>query len=285
MLVAGGEVFGPRRFCVYIAEFMTHNAATMHPRYLVSIHEVNCAVPLRDTLSNLIATTEYIPGRNIYAAILTRQQWNKIRDEFWATGRQSDHGRLIPDIDFVASDGKSFLDFEACQKHEEWLLSKSQVGEAVNSPDSYSGIAGSSPAPATTAEIPCLTCKAMKTWTLCADGKQYQCPDCKTLVGVNRSAMCRAFEYEESKKWASTAKTVPDVPCMTSVELHSDRTVTANAPATLEERMLIAVGANYTSLDFLASLLKTPVKEIKAAIKSSDKFKLSATGKSICRAA
>jgi len=93
----------------------------MQIRYLVSIHEVNCAVPLRDHLSNLIATTAYIPDRNIYAANVTLAQWNQIREEYWATGRQCDHGRLVPSIDFIASDGKSFLDFEACRKHEESL--------------------------------------------------------------------------------------------------------------------------------------------------------------------
>lgn len=99
----------------------------MQIRYLVSIHEVNCAVPLRDHLSNLIATTAYIPDRNIYAANVTLAQWNQIREEYWATGRQCDHGRLVPSIDFIASDGKSFLDFEACRKHEEAIAQESQT--------------------------------------------------------------------------------------------------------------------------------------------------------------
>ena len=86
----------------------------MTTRYLATIEGVHCAVPLRDYLSNLITHTQYLVDRNMYAAVLTRKQWDKLREEYWATGRQCDHGRLVPDIDFLASDGKSFLDFEAC---------------------------------------------------------------------------------------------------------------------------------------------------------------------------
>lgn len=122
LLEAGPK--GSASFAVYSLPDTVHNAATMQIRYLVSIYEVNCAVPLRDHLSNLIATTAYIPDRNIYAANVTLAQWNKIREEYWATGRQCDHGRLVPSIDFVASDGKSFLDFEECRKHEHEIASR-----------------------------------------------------------------------------------------------------------------------------------------------------------------
>lgn len=87
-------------------------------RLLATIEGVHCSVPLRDVLSNLITHTEYLPERHIYAAILTREQWNLIREQYWATGRMCEHGRIVPDIDFVADDGKVFTDFAECQKHE-----------------------------------------------------------------------------------------------------------------------------------------------------------------------
>lgn len=99
----------------------------MTTRLLATIEGVFCAVPLRDHLSNLITHTQYIADRNIYAAILDRQQWDKLREEYWATGRQCDHGRLVPDIDFVASDGKTFRDFEECQKHEAGIVPKNKA--------------------------------------------------------------------------------------------------------------------------------------------------------------
>ena len=105
----------------------------MTTRYLASIAGVHCAVPLRDQLSSLITHTQYLADRNIYAAVLTRQQWDKLREEFWETGRQCDHGRLVPDIDFIASDGKVFLDFAECQKHEAGIgiVSPTNAGRSI----------------------------------------------------------------------------------------------------------------------------------------------------------
>lgn len=249
----------------------------MQIRYLVSIYEVNCAVPLRDHLANLIATTAYIPDRNIYAANVTLAQWNKIREEYWATGRQCDHGRLVPSIDFVASDGKSFLDFEECRKHEasiakvqepappfsdaiqalielsalaresvelsDWpelqmalekaaTIIKTQVGEAVNSPDSYSGIVGSSPTPATTSF---------------------------------KEALAGHKTPEEMSQSEAFAGQMPDV------------------PQTLEDRMLVVVGSNYMNISLVASLLKAKEDAVRAVAESSDKFRVSGTGRSICK--
>jgi nitrite reductase/ring-hydroxylating ferredoxin subunit len=119
-------------------------------RLLASIDSVHCPVPLRDVLSNLITHTEYLPERHIYAAVLTREQWNLIREQYWATGRMCEHGRIVPDIDFVAEDGKVFTDLAECQKHEAEI--KTQAGETVNAPGFEPDIAGSTPAPADISE-------------------------------------------------------------------------------------------------------------------------------------
>jgi len=54
-------------------------------------------------------------------------------------------------------------------------------------------------------------------------------------------------------------------------------------PQTLEDRMLVVVGSNYMNLSLVASLLKVEENAVRAVAESSDKFRVSGTGKSICK--
>jgi len=58
---------------------------------------------------------------------------------------------------------------------------------------------------------------------------------------------------------------------------------TDSAPQTLEDRMLVVVGSNYMNLSLVASLLKVEENAVRAVAESSDKFRVSGTGKSICK--
>ena len=249
----------------------------MQIRYLASVAGVHCAVPLRDQLSNLITTTQYIADRNIYAAVLNRQQWDKLREEYWATGRQCDHGRLVPDIDFIASDGKSFLDFEACRKHEESLAGAIPTTDL----DKFN--------------IQCLLsfkavlmrCVDSKQATL--DVLQEQLDYIRKVEGIEtapayNSGMVLATDEQGNVVGAVGIramtegfgiKTTPDGPPVTLT--------TDSAPQTLEDRMLVVVGSNYMNIGLVASLLKTDENAVRAVAESSGKFKLSGTGKSIAK--
>ena len=271
---------GSASFAVYSLPDTVHNAPTMQIRYLVSIHEVNCAVPLRDHLSNLIATTAYIPDRNIYAANVTLAQWNKIREEYWATGRQCDHGRLVPSIDFVASDGKSFLDFEACRKHEESIATpKFNVVLMRDLAKRSEFIAAK----------------------ICADVVQYNNGEFCNAATEHRfqewlvSKPQEAQGADESHKLAEAGAvpapaTTPFQEALaghkTPEEMGQSKAFagqTPDVPQTLEDRMLVVVGSNYMNLSLVASLLKTDEDAVRAVAESSGKFKLSGSGKSIAK--
>jgi len=87
----------------------------------------------------------------------------------------------------------------------------------------------------------------------------------KVVGSVGIEAMTKGFGI----------KTTPDGP---PVEI-----VTEKAPDTLEDRMLVVVGSNYMNLSLVASLLKAEENAVRAVAESSDKFRVSGTGRSICK--
>lgn len=232
----------------------------MTTRLLATIEGVFCAVPLRDHLSNLITTTQYLVDRNIYAAVLTRQQWDKLREEYWATGRQCDHGRLVPDMDFVASDGKSFLDFEECRKHEAAIA----AAEFLKTK-------------------PCHACPpdfAERSEFIAAG-------ICADVVQYNNGEFCNAATEHRFQDWlwqkSQCGQKVKSSGSYPEEAGSIPATATISDTTSLEDRMFVVVGSNYMSLSLVASLLKTDENAVRAVAESSGKFKLSGTGKSIAK--
>lgn len=91
----------------------------MRVRYLVSYHECNVSAPVLGDGNRHIAFTKHFPDRGgQYCAELTRAEWDELRRVRWSSPIMESPGCLVPDIDFVAEDGKAFTDFEECRKHE-----------------------------------------------------------------------------------------------------------------------------------------------------------------------
>ena len=92
----------------------------MIARLKVSFHEVNVSQPIRSTNGQLMAFTQRQPN-GVFAAVLTRAQWDELRRTHW-TCPILDGGFLVPDVDFQATDGRTFTTLEECQAHEESLF-------------------------------------------------------------------------------------------------------------------------------------------------------------------
>lgn len=112
----------------------------MKTRYLVHYHESHVSAPVTGDGGRHIAYTKFMPDRGgQYCAELTRAEWDELRRVRWSSPLMECHGCLVPDVDYVATDGKVFTDEQACIAHETALtmaaldaesqLSQSQCGQ------------------------------------------------------------------------------------------------------------------------------------------------------------
>lgn len=190
-------------------------------RYLASFEGVHCSAQINDQFGAFIAHTQHIPERNIYAAVLTRAQWDKVRAERWANGGLiSDGGNLVPDVDFVASDGKVFLDFIECQRHEFNVH----------------------------------------------------------LISIGHPLAPKIEKLLTEKK--APAEGLPATATGALIELAQTRD-----PASLENKILTAIGNTTMQIRLLASFLQVTEAEIRAEVDKSPLLRFSSTGKSVSKAA
>lgn len=182
----------------------------MKTRYLVHYHESHVSAPVTGDGGRHIAYTKFMPDRGgQYCAELTRAEWDELRRVRWSSPLMECHGCLVPDVDFVATDGKVFTDEQACIAHEtaltmaaldaeaELQLSQQQCGQMVSRLAHNQKIAGSIPATATIStgdEMP--PSLESRLITALASGKVH----INTLVkdlGANREAIKEAVQASD----------------------------------------------------------------------------------------
>ncbi len=93
----------------------------MKTRLLVSFDQIRVSQPVNGENGRLLGFTREYPDRmGQFCMELTREQWTELQRFRWASPI-IENGFLIPDVDFVAKDGKVFLDAAACVAHERAL--------------------------------------------------------------------------------------------------------------------------------------------------------------------
>lgn len=227
---------------------MQTGALMMTIRYLASFEGVHCAAQINDQFGAFIAHTQFIPERNIYAAVLTRQQWDQVRAERWATGGFiRDGGILVPDVDFVASDGKVFLDFNECQQHESLLRMQS-----IDNPMVF---------PRTQATTDNAIEEIKKKWKEVPN--EYRANFLPTY-----SIVLRGLGVTEPEKVLLAISNMQE---------------SAAAEITLESKILTAIGTTTMQVKLLASFLQVTEPEIREAVEKSPLLRFSTTGKSVAK--
>lgn len=93
----------------------------MKTRLLVSFDQIRVSQPVNGENGRLLGFTREYPDRmGQFCMELTREQWTELQRFRWASPI-IENGFLIPDVDFVAKDGRVFLDAAACVAHERTL--------------------------------------------------------------------------------------------------------------------------------------------------------------------
>lgn len=182
----------------------------MKERYIVTIAECHQSQSIRDQNGEHLAFTEYLPHRATYGAILTRDQWDRLRNGYWSNPF-NDGVYLVPDMEYVV-DGQIFTDFNKAREASRIATIDSILGSLPaldESPQQTQGglepsephkldEAGSNPAPASAGDDVEVTLEAQIIGVIAqAPGDFVTAGKIGKELGVTTAAVCLAVKESE----------------------------------------------------------------------------------------